>query len=325
MTAPLHRTVVRLGFAIALTAMLAACTGSRTGHGPDDGAPDDDAEPSDAQGDRLDLDALACSEEDALRLFEHRIAPLVDPARVDSCNKCHLAGVELRRFVRDTPCHTMACMERLGVVDLQDPEQSLVLGWIRRSEPDSTLITDAVVQAEHDAFLEWIRYSARCGAQTCEAHARGDDDPCGGQTELVEPAAAASTLLAGCDQDSLTAAFEQKVMPWVSRCAHCHSTSYPLPEPLVGVLPQWAAPEGHPDAARRTMLNLLAAGAIDLDHPEQSLLLTKPLAIATGGVEHGGGDKIESPDEPTYRDFESWIQLYASCANASQEPDEPTP
>ncbi len=36
----------------------------------------------------------------------------------------------------------------------------------------------------------------------------------------------------------------------------------------------------------------LALSMIDAEHPERSLLLNKPLAIAAGGISHGGADRF---------------------------------
>ena len=63
------------------------------------------------------------------------------------------------------------------------------------------------------------------------------------------------------------------------------------------------------------MYNIIGMKALDLKNPENSLLLTKPLATAEGGVQHGGGDKIQNKEEDTYKNILKWIQFYASCQN----------
>lgn len=52
-----------------------------------------------------------------------------------TCNTCHLSGVDLQMFVRETPCQTMACLDARGLVDLADPTRSVVLQWIAHADP----------------------------------------------------------------------------------------------------------------------------------------------------------------------------------------------
>jgi len=313
-------------FTVACLALV-ACTGQTPDAAVSDGEGGEDAKrPSDTNaGDGWPADAshdgsmssdLPCESERALELYEKRIAPLMAEDRVDSCNKCHFAGVELRQYVRETPCATMACMQQLDVVDLEVPEDSKILSWIRRSEPDSELITDEVVAEEHAAFREWIDYHARCGDDVCGTIA----DACGEETALVEPEHSAETLLEGCDDAQITQAFADKIYVWNGRCAHCHSTSFDSVPGAGSTLPQWMAPYDHPDAARRTMLNLLSIGAIDTESPAKSNLLMKPLGVHYGGVEHGGGDKFDGIDDPAYNDFLAWLEQYAACRSESSTP-----
>lgn len=61
--------------------------------------------------------------------------------------------------------------------------------------------------------------------------------------------------------------------------------------------------------------NFNAARAfVDPEHPEESLLLLKPLDQAAGGVYHGGatrygkGDVFRNGDDPDYKVLVSWVQ-----------------
>jgi hypothetical protein len=51
-----------------------------------------------------------------------------------------------------------------------------------------------------------------------------------------------------------------------------------------------------------------AAGMANLSNPTTSKLLTKPLALAAGGVQHLGGDIFMSATDPDYVAALGWIQ-----------------
>jgi hypothetical protein len=51
-----------------------------------------------------------------------------------------------------------------------------------------------------------------------------------------------------------------------------------------------------------------AAGMANLSNPTTSKLLTKPLALAGGGVQHLGGDIFMSTTDPDYVTVLGWIQ-----------------
>jgi hypothetical protein len=118
-------------------------------------------------------DEYECSDAGRQALYNKRIAPLLVEDRPSSCSQCHLAGVDLGMWVKETPCQTMACMANRGIVDLDDPEASLILTWIGRAQPESELITAQVIAEEREGVLEWIRSSSECGL--CWS---GQGDPC---------------------------------------------------------------------------------------------------------------------------------------------------
>jgi hypothetical protein len=265
-------------------------------------------------GEIIPIESRACTDEDALAVFDERIAPLMASEHPSTCNECHLSGVDLDLYAQEDPCATMACMVESGIVDLAEPDDSLVLAWILRAKPVSALITDEVVDAEHDAMQDWIEYSARCGATVCPPI----DNPCGGTA--VEPCAVPSSPESGdrkpfddpgdCSDRTLEAAFAAQVYSWRGRCYPCHFDSHDG-EPTDA--PRWVHDGACDIGAVETMHNLLELGDLDVDDPEQSVLLLKPLADALGGVEHGGGDKIASFDDPAYRDFLAWLQRWSAC------------
>lgn len=117
--------------------------------------------------------AAACDEAESLAVFRQRIEPLLDESRPSSCNTCHLTGIPLDSFVRDTPCQSMACLLDKELVDFADVEESLILTWIRQGAPHPEM--EGAAAAEYEGFRAWIAYSARCHAQVCGQIA----EPCG--------------------------------------------------------------------------------------------------------------------------------------------------
>jgi hypothetical protein len=63
-----------------------------------------------------------------------------------------------------------------------------------------------------------------------------------------------------------------------------------------------------------TYWNVLDRGYVDVEEPEESLLLLKPLAEELGGVEHGGHDKFYSVTrDQGYLNFRYFVDRYAGC------------
>ncbi|HET6582119.1 MAG TPA: hypothetical protein VFG69_01705 [Nannocystaceae bacterium] len=255
-----------------------------------------------------------CSDDESLAMFDERIAPLMTGERQSSCNECHLSGVDLGIYAQGDPCTTMQCMVESGIVDLEDPKNSLVLSWVLRAEPASELITADVIQAEHDAVLEWIEYNAECGATVCTPV----ENPCGAGSAgtcmlpVSNPSSGNKPFEdpGDCRDATLEAAFGALVYSWRGRCFPCHFDSH-VGEPLDA--PRWIADAECNLGALQTMRNALELGLIDAADPTQSLLLLKPLAESQGGVVHGGHDKFANRDDPAYQDFLAWIERFAEC------------
>lgn len=264
-------------------------------------------------------DPQVCQDDSQLTLFDRKIKPLLTADHATTCNQCHLAGVDLGLYGKGDECTTMACMVESKIVDLDSPEDSVVLTWILRAQPDSSLITDDVIKAEHDAVLEWIRYHATCNpsecadiedpcgkgptAGTCETPPSGHDDP---PKSFDDPG--------DCSDLTLEKGFSALVYSWRGRCYPCHYDSKPG-EPKDA--PRYIVDGACDIGSLETMHNVIDLGLVDVDDPEQSLLLLKPLAESLGGVEHGGGDKFDAIDDGAYKDFKRWIDRYVACQNAA--------
>lgn len=254
-----------------------------------------------------------CLDNEGLDLYEKRIAPVLEDDRPKTCNQCHLSGIDLSNFVQNSPCQTMACLEEKGLVDLDSPEDSVILTWIERASPDSDLITEDVIQQEYDGFLEWIEFNAACGTEVCEAY----DEPCGDdpldtdceyeygateQKEFNDPG--------DCSDLTLELAFREKVYAWRGRCQPCHYSNFDgAPEEA----PRWIQVGECDEGALATMRNVEHRSLIDIDDPTQSLLLLKPLPEDAGGVQHGGHDKFQDDQDAAYLDFLYWLTRYTEC------------
>lgn len=285
---------VALVVSVVLGAVAASCS-----------SPDEPATASDASAQCL---------AQAGGLYERKIAPLLATDRPKTCNQCHLSGIDLGLFVRDDMCETRACLLEGGLVDLENPDQSAVLGWIERAHPDSDLITQEVIDEEYEAFKEFVEQIAECGGEACRGvrcptsdvgESCGEADHESTDSFLVPPGTS-------CDSPTLEAQFRDTVYVWRDRCGPCHFSSHVTAGGVSA--PLFINVETTCNAGSlATFHNLIDAGLIDAESPEQSLLLRKPLEASDGGVKHGGGAKFSGKDDPSYESFASFIEYWAAC------------
>jgi hypothetical protein len=285
---------------------LAACASSDAP--PGDGSSDASASAGSSTGEPV------CTPDAGLELYERRIAPLLADDRSSTCNQCHLSGIDLSLYVQATPCETMACMVDQGIVDLEAPDASVVLSWIERATPSGG-ITEQTIASERQAMLDWIEMAAACDGELCEPV----DEPCGQAPDHsdceIPPAAAEPQPFddpGDCSDATLELVWREKVYEWRGRCFPCHFDSqadrFVELEP-----PPWIATGECNPASLATLRNAEEAGYLDPDEPLKSLLITKPLDESLGGVEHGGGPKIHTLEDPSYLDFAHFVQRWADC------------
>jgi hypothetical protein len=258
--------------------------------------------------------SLECFEESSA-LYEKRIAPLLATDRPKSCNQCHLSGVDLSLFVRDDMCEMRACLLENGLVDPEHIDDSLILTWIARAEPESELITEQVIGEEYAAFREFLGKIVNCNTASCGGVTCSSDK--GGGSCARDPEPIAITLVdpeSQCDSRSVEAVFQDTVFPWRDRCFPCHHDDQLLADANA---PRWIEVGGNCEAAAvSTLRNVIDNGYVDPLAPDQSLLLLKPLPVSEGGVEHGGGDKFHDKNDRAYQSFLSFAQYYAACVAA---------
>jgi hypothetical protein len=271
--------------ACSAAALLAACTGRSA-----------------------DAEARACQLEPS-QTFHDRIAPLLASDRVSTCNQCHLSGVDLSVFARETPCQTWACLREQGLVDVTSPEDSKILSWIERASPDSDLITPEVIAAERDAFRDWIEENAACPSACADvACGAPDAGPTCAVTDHGSEDTSGSGGAPGCGDRGLEQAYSDQVYSWRGRCFPCHFDTETQADQRA---PRFFSAVGNCGTGSAVSLaRMLDLGIIDVRTPEASLLLRKPLDLADN--RHGGGAKFTTKDQ-AYRSFLAFIELYQSC------------
>jgi hypothetical protein len=247
------------------------------------------------------------------KTFRDRIEPLLVSDRVTTCNQCHLSGVDLSAFARETPCKTWACLQEQQLVNVQSPRDSRILGWIERASPDSELITSDVIAAERDAFLEWIEANAACPT-ACAGVECGEPDKgptCDDGTLQPDPVLPLPDDTRGCSDLELEQAFYDDIYTYRGRCYPCHFDTELTAD---ADAPRWISATGNCETGSAvTLARIVGLGLIDAEDPNASLLLLKPLAEAGGGVMHGGDQKFADTMDPSYLSFLRFIQHYADC------------
>ncbi|HVS39924.1 MAG TPA: hypothetical protein VMS17_30480 [Gemmataceae bacterium] len=233
------------------------------------------------------------------QVFEKRIMPIFQSPNPSSCTQCHLAAVDLKNYILPSHEKTFLSLRDQGLIDLDAPEKSKILQLIRMGDSDKSgaaLIQAKTRQAEYDAFAEWIKASAR--------DPKLRDAPKLDPSEFARPQRP-SAVIRHDRADRLLESFENTVWAMRFRCMSCHAEGTPENQKHVkefGDRVAWmkaGGPAATLDYLRMTKL-------INLDDPEQSSLLLKPL----GAVKHGGGKKFAVGDEG-YKAFRQFIEDYA--------------
>ncbi|MEM6991377.1 MAG: hypothetical protein AAF721_12790 [Myxococcota bacterium] len=255
----------------------------------------------------------ACGPEGVASVYDRRIAPLLADDRPSTCNECHLKGIDLSMYVQGDACQTMACLVDEGLVDLERPDDSIVLSWVARAEPQG-LITQATIDEEYAGMREWIATTASCGDAACPKY----DNPCGAPPELDDceltypDAAGEFEDPGGCSDLEIEQLWRNTVYAWRGRCYPCHFEGEVEPEDSYAG-PPWIVLGDCDEASLQSLRRAEAGGYFDVDDPPSSLMLLKPLEEALGGVQHGGDDKIHSREEGVFLDLMLFAERYSEC------------
>jgi hypothetical protein len=238
------------------------------------------------------------------QVFERRIVPIFKSPNPSSCVQCHLSGVDLKNYIQPTSEKTFLSLRDQGLIDLDKPEASKILRLInmreeRRDGPN--LIHEKARQAEYEAFAEWIK--------ACCADAKLRAAPKLLAADLARPEKPVEVIRHE-RKDRLLESFERNIWSMRFRCMNCHTEGTPEAAKNAkehGDQVLWIKRDG----AEATMTALIRGRrVIDVNEPEKSLLLLKPLAE----VKHGGGKKM-LPGDQGYKAFRAWIEDYAAIAN----------
>ncbi len=280
-----------------------------------------------------------CETSRANYLYYARVSPLIESSDPTSCARCHLPGVDYRFLVQPDPCRAIACMNQEGLIDFEAPEDSKFLDWVRRghAEIGLTLEEDPLVQREYYAFADWFDYHATCHTEICPTY----EEPCADPDAPIPPPDMPADMPADMSQDmsqdmpvempvdlppdlpppelnaqnygceQLNQAFFDHVWPWNGRCYHCHSefhasrqTSSPTP---------WMSNKRDREGSDHALRQASVLGFFDLEPPDQSRFLLKPLSEQLGGLPHVGGTKMRDLEDPMYVPSLAFIELMASC------------
>lgn len=243
--------------------------------------------------------SVTMADDAATKVFEQRLLPIFKSDQPSSCVQCHLAGVDLKNYIKPSSDDTFRSLRDQGLVNFDKPEQSKILKLINMKDtdnPGANLLHAKTREAEVAAFAEWLK--------ACCRDPKLRNAPKLAANELAKPARP-DEVIRYDRTDRLLESFERNIWGQRHRCMGCHVEGSEQNRKLVkdnGEQVSWMK-----KSAAETMTYLIRTKhLIDLDNPEQSLLLLKPLKE----VDHGGGKKFVKGDLG-YKDFRAWIEDYA--------------
>lgn len=245
------------------------------------------------------ISSATMADDAAMKVFEQRILPIFKSDQPSSCVQCHLAGVDLKDYIRPSSDETFRSLRDQGLVNVAKPDQSKILKLINMSDrdnPGANLLQAKTRDTEMVAFTEWLK--------ACCRDPKLRDAPKLATSELAKPARP-DEVIRFARTDRLLESFEQNIWGQRHRCMGCHVEGSEQNRKLVeknGDQVSWMK-----KSAAETMTYLIRTKhLVDVEQPEKSLLLLKPLKE----VEHGGGKKFLKGDLG-YKGFRTWLEDYA--------------
>src|SRR5438477_4246219 len=100
---------------------------------------------------------------DPREVFDRRIKPILQSPNPSSCTQCHLAGVDLRDYLRPSPDEMFRSLRDQGLIDLDRPKDSKILRLIEMGAGETggtALIHEKTRRAEYEALATWIEAAA---------------------------------------------------------------------------------------------------------------------------------------------------------------------
>lgn len=276
-----------------LTLLLASC-GTPTPE--QQSSRDNDARPADRET-SPDVSQLP-ADYDALAIFNKRILPIMQASNPSSCSECHLSGVDLKDYILEDQAQTFAALRDRGLIDIKNPEESKILKFIARKPDKPGLITERIRNEELSAVRAWI-----VAAVNDQELLRSDSGNAVIGSRLPEE------VIRHARRDRVLASFIDNVWTEIARCSGCHSPANNQKQVgEFGEQVSWIKL----DDPQATLAYMVEASIIDVDSPDESLLLLKP----TLQVDHQGGKKLEIGDR-TYKQFRRFIDDYVATRNGS--------
>ena len=297
---PIARPLMELGLILPVTLILMGCgdhAGVDTAGVPTTDGPATDASGGAGPGGEP---ASSASEEisESLAVFQKRILPIFQSDKPSSCSDCHLSGVNLKSYIRPTQSETFAALVNAKLINIDVPEDSKLLSFIRRAPESSGPVSQAIRSEELEAFQQWI---TACINDPQLVDQIAESGPIGPQTPLE--------VIRHARTDRVLTSFTDNVWTEVGRCAACHSPDRNQKQVEEhGEQVSWIQLKD----PRATMQYMLENELINTDVPEKSLLLMKP----TNQIEHGGGVKMEIGDR-TWQQFRRFIDDYSATVRGT--------
>jgi hypothetical protein len=229
-------------------------------------------------------------------VFERRILPILKSAQPSTCAECHLSGVDLKDYIQPTERATFLALRDQKLIDVKRPENSHLLRLIRMSTPKTPLLTQKARDTEYAAFRDWIEAVVKDPALATAPRQKA--------AKRTGPKVA-NAVIRHTRKDQALSSFERNVWLQEGRCMNCHREGTPENAEHLkkyGKRVAWFVANDPEETMRR----ILAQGLVNVQTPEQSLLLLKPL----NKVPHGGGVKFLYGDTG-YKMFRAWIEDYA--------------
>ena len=253
--------------------------------------------------------AASESNQDPEAFFKQRIMPIFRSPNPSSCVQCHLHGVDLKNYILPSAKETFANLRDQKLIDLDKPAESKILKFIAMVPKETTNIGPKIHpklrQAELAAFRGWILAAA--------ADESFRNAPALAPAKVARPKLP-DEAIAHSRSQSLLDSYIRNIWSLRFRCVNCHSPggekfakhAKEHGEETMG----WIKTAGPAESMRY----LMAGELIDLERPEKSELLLKPLDVS----DHGGGKKMLINDTD-YTAFLSWIRDYAKINNGSYQ------
>ena len=245
------------------------------------------------------------SNSDALAIFKRRLLPILHAKNPSSCMECHLSGVDLKDYLLPDQKETFAALRRDGLIDVKQPEKSKILKFIRRKPEQTTLISEKVRKQELEAFRAWIYAAVK------------DPALLSATSDASLGSALPDEVIRHARKDRVLASFLDNIWSEIGRCINCHSPE--RNQRLVkkhGEQVSWIKP-GDPQG---TLDQAVEQGIIDVDFPDESLILMKPFVL----VEHVGGPKFALGSR-TDKNFRRFLNDYAAVVNKKYQSKDQLP